>query len=210
VFIMNNVSNHSQEAATEAFKTLFGKWFRVGVLTGKKYDAEGRNSLVDQIAILKVSTDLKEIEDAATALGWQRTVSASDMAPPPTFRSQEANPIPFLPDRERTKGPRYWYALVEFVPRGSRTDIAWPVFKSQFINWRCPTDTDAGLYAVYVPSDRDVPPEQDLGDKLAGTLANVANELTPSLSWSPWLTLGIAGLTGLGALVIFRTVRKVV
>ncbi len=204
VFIMNNVASHSEKAATEAFKTLFGKWFRVGTFTGKNYDAEGRNSLVDQIAILKVTTDLSEIEGTAAGLGWQRTATAADLQPPPTFRSQVANPIPLLPDAERTEGPRYWYALVEFVPRGARTDMAWPVFKSQFVNWRCPTDADAGLHAVYVPSERDVPPERDFGDAVTDALGKIAQGVVPGASWPFWITLSLAGL---GALVVFRTVR---
>lgn len=87
---------------------------------------------------------------------------------------------------------RVWSVSVRFVPRVDEVSIEWPAYREGIWKTRRGLDADWLLLRAWVDRRSDAPPEQFFFDELERRAVRGSN-----------LALGLAGLAGLGALVLW-------
>lgn len=104
-------------------------------------------------------------------------------------------------------GPRV-LVRVQFVYRGSRTSVPWPVFSQDMFGPYCPKGIRAGVVYSFNGQAQGVPPQDRCSVPGAWTrdpecIKRAAGKWAPSFSvpWWAWATVGVAGALAVGPYV---------
>lgn len=156
----------------------FSKWFElVESAAGVSLPGNGTGK-VDNLKIRVVPWDW--------SAPWRTIARREDCTPLPTVSGSGAIGV-----------------VVEFVYRGSGTDMPWPVHKAQMIGPWCPVQADWILARVFEPSAEKAPPERSAREELAEGVRRAASALLPSP-----VALGVGALAVLGIWTVGRLLRR--
>jgi hypothetical protein len=152
---------------------------------------------VDELRIVDISRNLDDVIEKVSAMKWRQVKRVYQLPYSPSLKA--ASPP------STSTGP--WFVALEFVYRGSKTSMPWPVQRYQLINPACPLDADWILESAYAPSLEAVPEPPQFWNELANTAKDKLPDLPKPPSALP-LKIAVGALTAFGAYTLYKSLTR--